>query len=210
MNKIHKALFSLFAFFVGHEAYAAVACGLAPTDAVSSANTTSLTPKLGTTHCSSTSTNYYYADNVGTRYYKVTICTGCDSDYKITADQRTVGTCSFNVQYCDLCTACTNCTSTSWTTASNGINQSQTLARCEDKCTNTCSKTTYYRCLGGYYGTPTSTTTGCYVCPTSGGLTGTSVAGSNSKVENCYFPSGRSVTDSTGTYQFTSNCFYGS
>lgn len=207
MNKIHQALFLLFVFFVGHEAYA-TACDSVLEEVVSLLNTTHITPTAGLNGCASTSVAYYTANAAGTRFYKVTTCLSCAPNFKMQFEHESATPCSFTLQYCTPCTGCTDCTSTSWTTALNGIHQSQTLARCIDECSNTCEKTTAYRCLDGYYGTPTNTTTGCYKCPTSGGLSGTSIPGQNLNINECYFPRGRSVTDSSGTYQFTSNCFY--
>ncbi|MBR6685144.1 MAG: hypothetical protein IKL37_02640 [Alphaproteobacteria bacterium] len=210
MNKIHKALFSLFGFFVGHEAYAAVACSLASEAAVSTLNTTTVRPSAGTADCASTSTTYYYANSAGTTFFKVIQCTSCSTGWQRLSEKVPALPCSFTVQYCKECEGCTNCTSdTSWSTATNGL-QSKTTARCTDICNQTCERTTAYRCIGGYYGSPTDTNPVCYVCPTSGGLEGTSTLGDNSMIEKCYFPAGRSVDDTTGTYQFTDKCFYSS
>ncbi len=88
-------------------------------------------------------------------------------------------------------------------------------------CTRTSTKT--YVCEAGYYGSPTSSTSGCtqcekgYYCP--GGTTryscatqtknssATSAAGAKS-ITSCYLPANTSFSDSSGTYQYSSNCYY--
>lgn len=44
----------------------------------------------------------------------------------------------------------------------------------------------------------------CKPCPTPG----TSAALSNKTITNCYIPAGTAFTDSTGTYEYTSKCYY--
>lgn len=210
MNKIHKALFSLFAFFVGHEAYAAVACGTyngIPSSALIVGKAQHSNKNTG---CTGTTTSYIYNGSSTNTFIEVIQCSACISNYKRDYESITVLGCTVNVDGCTRCTGCKNCTSdTSWTTLANGLER-KTTARCTDICNETCERSTEYRCVAGYYGSPGNTTSGCYKCPTSGGLEGTSTLGFNETIEDCYFPSGRSVDDTTGTYQFTEPCFYSS
>ena len=210
MNKIHKALFSLFAFFVGHEAHAATPCatynGTTPSSAliVGTAQHSN-----GTGVCTGYTTSYRYSGTSTSSYIKVVQCSGCISNFKTDIQTKNVNGCSINVTGCTTCGNCTNCSDTDWTTPTNGL-QSRTTATCTDRCSNTCSKETEYRCIAGYYGSPGNTTSGCYKCPTSGGLEGTSTLGFNETIEDCYFPANTPVDDSTGTYKFTASCFYSS
>ena len=112
------------------------------------------------------------------------------------------GTYYFYTCECPLCTSCTS--DKSWSSAGTGYEKKVT-ASCD---CGECTKTTAYRCAAGYYGTSTNGSTGCTICPTSGGVGGQSVAGSNSAITSCYIPANTTLSDSTGTYQYTSNCYY--
>lgn len=76
------------------------------------------------------------------------------------------------------------------------------------------------KCDTGYYGTPsytytqrfpsgyTDSFTGCTRCPSSGGVYGTSAAGSTA-ITDCYIPAGDiSWTDDTGTYVCGEDSYY--
>lgn len=99
-----------------------------------------------------------------------------------------------------------------------------------------CAATETYTCASGYYGKATSSTTGCTKCPSnatcSGGTTfscnkgyykngslcsrcpasdgvyGTTSGTGATAITECYIPSGTSFTDSTGKWQYTTNCKY--
>ncbi|MDR0741718.1 MAG: hypothetical protein LBF28_03005 [Rickettsiales bacterium] len=114
------------------------------------------------------------------------------------------------------CTACAS--DGTWTDASGGNYQSQEYGgTCsENSCTSsgTCSsRSTRYRCKGGYYGTVNgSTAPTCTQCPQDDGIytnsdrttkaRGTSTAGSNGTVGTCTLPAG-TYYDSTGTFEVT-------
>ncbi|MBD5388747.1 hypothetical protein HDR63_00645 [bacterium] len=62
-------------------------------------------------------------------------------------------------------------------------------------------------CKAGYYGVlnlTDATTTGCLACPASG----TSVAGQNTTIADCYIDPGDSHTDATGTWEPINKCYY--
>lgn len=103
---------------------------------------------------------------------------------------------------------CDNCESTDWIQNSNG-GESRTNATCNTS-TCKCSKRIETRCSTGYYGSGMSIvgSTPCTKCPSSGGIAGSSIAGSNKKITDCYIPANTSMTDGTGTYTYTSNCYY--
>ncbi|MDE6482091.1 MAG: hypothetical protein K2L25_04715 [Alphaproteobacteria bacterium] len=60
-------------------------------------------------------------------------------------------------------------------------------------------------CDVGYYGT---TTTGCTRCPASGGTYGLTSGKGSTQITDCYFPAGLLIKDTTGTYQYTQDCYY--
>ncbi len=62
-----------------------------------------------------------------------------------------------------------------------------------------------YRCADGYYGTAApSGTSGCTKCTSPG----TSDAGNNSAITKCYIPKNTTGSDTTGTYIYTTDCYY--
>ena len=65
-------------------------------------------------------------------------------------------------------------------------------------------------CKEGYYGTPKhlDDDSACKQCPSSGGVAGKSVVGSNTSITGCYIPSGSSFSDSTGSGVYTNNCYW--
>ncbi|MDR0741693.1 MAG: hypothetical protein LBF28_02875 [Rickettsiales bacterium] len=113
--------------------------------------------------------------------------------------------------------SCSACASDgTWTDISGENYQSQKYGgTCnENSCTSygTCSsRSTRYRCKGGYYGTVNgSTAPTCTQCPQADGIytdsdrtikaRGTSTAGSNGTVGTCTLPAG-TYYDSTGTFE---------
>lgn len=208
MKKIHKLLYSIFAFIVCREAHAAYTQCTTITSPTSGISLGSYTPSGGTTSCATTST--FYRQPVGyTGYVKYTTCTSCKSGYKQVGEVHSTACPSITLTGCQLCnTSCTNCTSQSWTTT-NTKYQTKVVASC-DKCSGSCTKSTSYRCADGYYGSPTSTSAGCTDCPTANSLKGTSVAGYNTANTDCFYESGDTVYATEGAWEYTKNCFYSS
>lgn len=127
-------------------------------------------------------------------------CNTCNFGWERVQTNGTMsGGCTYTYYKCERsCTGCTNCTGDAdWSAHSTGY-QKKVNKTCS---CNTCSTSTAYRCAAGYYGSSTNGTSGCTACPSGG----TSVAGSNTTITNCYATSG---SDSTGSYTFTSNCYY--
>ena len=134
-------------------------------------------------------------------------CKTCPSGYTRTA--RTVDTgdeCGTLTWYtcvkeCD--GTCDNCFSTTWTKGVYNV-ESRTVATCNTQ-TCVCTKKTERRCSAGYYGTVGAlvNSSSCTQCPSPG----TSSAGATSQ-SDCYIPAGTTGSDSTGTYKYTSNCYY--
>ena len=156
------------------------------------------------TNCASYSDYCYGSETSSSK--KVYSCNICSSGYKIQSGSVSVSGCSNTITANTCvqdCTGCTDCSTTSWTASSIGY-QERTYATCN---CNTCTKTTQYRCAAGYYGSSTNGTSGCTRCPSSGGVYGTSAAGSTA-ITSCYIPSGTSMTDDVGVYEYTSKCYY--
>lgn len=101
-----------------------------------------------------------------------------------------------------------------------------------------CAACTTYRCNAGYYGTATSGSGGCTVCPAnascsggngstficnqgyyksgsacarcpaSGGVYGTTKSTGATSITACYIPSGTAFTDTGGSGSYTGDCYY--
>lgn len=93
-----------------------------------------------------------------------------------------------------------------------------------------------YSCAPGYYGKPTSYSSGCTVCPSkatcnggetfscdkgyyksgnmcaqcpaSGGIYGTTAGTGATSITECYLPTNTTMYDGTGYYIMTQNCYY--
>lgn len=78
---------------------------------------------------------------------------------------------------------------------------------------NICTITTTARCQKGYYGTAKlnnlqTSCSGCTACPSSGGIAGTTSGPSATAITECYIPAGTKSSDSTGSFEYTGNCYY--
>lgn len=78
---------------------------------------------------------------------------------------------------------------------------------------NLCQTTTTARCQKGYYGTATlnnlkTSCSGCTACPSSGGVSGTTSGPGATAITECYIPAGTKSGDSTGSFEYTGNCYY--
>ncbi len=139
--------------------------------------------------------------------YGVTSCTECATGYTKQLMTISIPDCSNKASYSDCvreCAGCTDCISTLvWSAAGKAGYEKRVRASCD---CDTCIRTTEYRCAAGYYGSSTNGTTGCTPCDKLGGY-GTSSAGSLNKT-SCYVPANVNITDTAGTFTFTSNCFY--
>ncbi len=138
--------------------------------------------------------------------------------------------------------SCTNtriCNCKTTTSTSNGV-ESTTVRTLVNTCKNNVSYASCEvslptsECASGYYGTATSTTSGCTACPSNATCAGgnnstfvckkgyykngsscsacpgsgtTSAAGATS-ISSCYIPSGTAFSDSEGGGEYTANCPY--
>lgn len=63
-------------------------------------------------------------------------------------------------------------------------------------------------CAVGTYKSTAGTGTTCSQCAASDGVSGTTATTATTAQTSCYIPSGVSLTDDVGSYEFTSNCYY--
>lgn len=178
------------------------------------------TPSNAIRNCSS------YSDSCYPGGKRIRTCNTCDSGYTRTKSTTTLATCTGDITYyyCkssgssggdidpiepkpDLCDGtCDDCVSDGrWKhDFFNSGYESHTVRTCNTfNCV--CMERTQYRCAAGYYGSSINGTSGCTRCPSSGGVYGTSVADSNIKITDCYMTGG---SDDTGTFTYTSKCYY--
>lgn len=151
-------------------------------------------------HCSST--EYKYSCDHSTKHCdRIYACAKCYSGFipkNVTLPSQ--GRCK-TVTFEDYCIQCdSSCSGSGWTDYGTGYVRKYTGV-CN--CNGTCDKTYSYACAAGYYGVTSNGTSGCTPCPNSG----TSAQASTS-ITSCYLPSGTVGSDSTGTYVYTSNCYY--
>lgn len=78
---------------------------------------------------------------------------------------------------------------------------------------NVCTFDTTARCQKGYYGTAKlnnlkTSCSGCTACPSSGGIAGTTSGPGATAITECYIPAGTKSSDSTGSFEYTGNCYY--
>ncbi len=143
-----------------------------------------------------TSTFKYYDGQYG-----VESCTSCASGESLTELTIDIPGCTNTVKYNDCCSGCdTSCTSdTTWSAYKEGYEFKENR-KCE---CNTCVLSNVYRCAAGYYGIASLSATGCERCPANG----SSAAGSL-VITHCYQPAGATLSETNGTYTFTSSCSY--
>ncbi len=108
---------------------------------------------------------------------------------------------------CHLCKCNNDQSASSWTTiGSNRASRSvYTTSNSGYKCISTSS--TQYGCVANYYTTAASPSASmtCTACPPSG--IGKSSIG-NTAITGCYIPANTALTDSSGSYTYTSDCYY--
>lgn len=78
---------------------------------------------------------------------------------------------------------------------------------------NACTFDITARCQKGYYGTAKlnnlkTSCSGCTACPSSGGVAGTTSGPGATAITECYIPAGTKSSDSTGSFEYTGNCYY--
>lgn len=153
--------------------------------------------------------NHYAQNDRGNGYY---VCTAYDG-WAYTATDP-------NLQPC----TSSNCQSSDWTTLRTGY-ETRIYRYCSTS-TN-CASETQYRCAKNYYGSSSNGTSGCSKCDSSPDNTayeennkyvstgskapGLTMGGGASSKTSCYIPplgGSYSYMDSTGIYEFNSNCYW--
>ena len=108
---------------------------------------------------------------------------------------------------CDDPLPCTACVNTGWESYGTGYEIKKTGGTCiNNSCTSTgecINQTIEYRCATGYWGKSTNGTSGCISCPAPG----TSTPPANYVIQ-CYVPKNTALSDNTGDYTFTNDCYY--
>lgn len=196
-------------------AHGAYNCTLTSSSNCSNADILSLTSGMA----SATTTSCY---KTGTSsYVKLISETSCKSGW--TPRERSVSTttCSngASIKYTMCECYCNNCTTSAWANVSgSSTHQSRTVGSCS--CTSgsaQCTKTTQYRCRAGYYGSPSSSSSGCTKCTYTDGVAGTSDPDledwdndkfGNDTWGNCWIAAGASASDSTGSYSYKQKCYF--
>ncbi len=109
---------------------------------------------------------------------------------------------------CHICNCNNNQTETSWVgIGGNRVSRTKfTTTGSGYLCQSVSS--TEYGCAAVYYksGGGGATMT-CSPCPSSGGAAGTNAVGAT-EITSCHIPANTQMTDSAGTYVFTSDCYY--
>lgn len=172
-----------------------------PDDCTGVCSTGTTYTTIGGTNCKTSETAACY----GTQ--KLLSCKTCPTNYTLTTKSvitdscgtKTYNTCVQDSSPCD--GTCTDCISKlKWIQLGDGV-ESRTTKTCNTS-TCECLSNTEFRCIKGYYGTAMAAQlNNCIKCPGSG----TSIAGSNDSITNCYATSGE---DATGKYDYEQFCYY--
>lgn len=105
------------------------------------------------------------------------------------------------------------CSGTTETELSGGVIEIKTKTK-KQMCSSSyvasvsCTTNTTYKCARGYYGSPTEFNKKCTRCPSSDGIYGTTTSSGATKITDCYLPAQSTATDASGSYTYTSDCYY--
>lgn len=150
-----------------------------------------------TSRCRTYELNCYQS---GSTKIKMINCTSCVSGAELKQNQWYEGNSKF--LYYNTC-VCSNCSTSAWQSGNTGYEK---RTACDF---DTCEVKPEYRCAKNWYGSSTNGISGCNRCPLfSGGVYGETASAGTSSVSQCYVPANKTYTDSTGTFEFTRNCFY--
>ncbi len=171
----------------------------------------SIEQSAGKSFCNSTQTVYWYGNGF---YTSMTECASCTGSATLETGSVSVPSGYAAAFGCDTitykyCSCSLSCSSISWTACGGNstIQYKHGAGSTGDSCS--CTYNNEYRCAAGYYGSPSSCTSGCTKCPSYNGVSGTSSAGSTS-VSSCCIASGTSIdfsdTKGSGTEKLTAQC----
>jgi len=117
--------------------------------------------------------------------------------------------CSYKSLSANPCQACNCKTSTgSWQTAGNHVVRQLRVSTTAGQYSCSANSSYYYGCSAGYYQyTGSGSGIVCADCPSSGGVPGTNAEGTTD-ITTCYIPANTKLTDDTGRFVYTGNCYY--
>ena len=150
----------------------------------------------------------YWYDNIAVYQCRMASNIKCKNGaYTTKISQVPIGSnCTVEVQICDPCYACQK--QKDWQDLGNGY------MRRAKSCSNNrympalCIEEYTYQCAAGYYGNPTSATSGCTKCPSSAtGVAGLSPAGATSESQ-CYINAEEKICDDSGCFKCSANYEY--
>ena len=131
----------------------------------------------------------------------------CKNKAKVAKTSINISGCTYNISVCDPCVDCENNKNT-WQDMGNGILQKVTKCTIDEFTASICKIETTYQCAAGYYGNPTSATSGCTKCPSSAtGVAGLSPAGATSESQ-CYINAEEKICDDSGCFKCSANYEY--
>ncbi len=118
------------------------------------------------TAASGCKTYEYQCWRCGSEIYRAMVCLTCSSSTANGYKRYTTGSYTIDYKSCTSCTGCSDCVKTNgWVTANNTYHtQMNTTAASCTTSTCSCSRTTSYRCMAGYKGSPSSATGSCTAC----------------------------------------------
>ena len=161
---------------------------------------------IDVSHCSSSSTFYATLDQVPNVYWTIHTCNTCQSGYyryETSYNQAGGGYCSVTYYDCAACTAIPSYGS--WSSYSTGYERRLvTYSWNASGCGSTPSSTYEYRCAAGYYGSPTSGSSGCTKCNVS--FTNTCSVTNGNGTQTCYHTSSPAGSTSSSACTGTANC----
>ena len=160
-------------------------------------------------NCSSyATTSYVTISGISSVYWTVRSCNTCQSGYYRYATSANNGTCSATYYDCARCVKTP--TYGPWRSAAGHPGYEQRTVSYtwnNSACGSTPSNTYEIRCAAGYYGTPTSVTSGCTKCGQIEGINSTSPAGSTSCTA-CCVSAGDTGSDGIGSFEMKTACCF--
>lgn len=71
-----------------------------------------------------------------------------------------------------------------------------------------CVTEDYYRCLPNYFGTPTENEDNCISCSIATNNSNSKADAGAESITECYLPANKTLTDNSGKYTYTEDCYY--
>ncbi len=192
------------------------------TSATCPTSTTAIVLDMIHPSCTSYTTKCLY-NSSNNQYLRYRSCNSCSDPFEIETQKLSdelayssvCGTANFTTMTRNICTCGTQCDGCGALSVWGGnaiAYETRTVYSCGYATNCECKSSTEARCREGYYGSVTIAGVGvlnnCKRCPSSGGVYGTIAAGNGTAITSCYIPTTATLTDDTGAYGYTSNCYY--